>query len=47
MFTEVVFPIVAAQLMKMIYVTSAHQATDTAETDSASSLSMICQLTFL
>ena len=33
-----IFIIVAAQPMKMIYVSGAHRATDTAETDSASSL---------
>ena len=38
MLTGVVYAIAAAQLMKMIYVSSAHQATNTAEIDSASSL---------
>ena len=38
MLTGVVYAIVAAQLMKMIYVSSAHQATNTADIDSASSL---------
>ena len=40
MFTGVVYATAAAQLMKMICqcVSRAHQATDTAETDSASSL---------
>ena len=39
-FTGVVYAIAAAQLMKMIYVSGAHRATDTAsaETDLASSL---------
>ena len=37
-FTGVVFAIAAAQLMKMIYMSGAHRATDTAETDSTSSL---------
>ena len=36
------YAIAAAQLMKMIYVSSAHQATNTAEIDSASSLSHDC-----
>ena len=38
MLTEVVYAIAAAQPMKMIYVSSAHQATNNAEIDSASSL---------
>ena len=38
MLTGVVYAIAAAQLMKMIYVSSAHQATNTAEIDPASSL---------
>ena len=38
MLTGVVYAIAAAQLMKMIYVSSAHQATNTANIDSASSL---------
>ena len=40
MLTGVVYAIAAAQLMKMIYhdVSSEHQATNTAEIDSASSL---------
>ena len=38
MLTGVVYAIAAAQLMKMIYVSSAHQATNTADIDSASSL---------
>ena len=38
MLTRVVYAIAAAQLMKMIYVSSAHQATNTADIDSASSL---------
>ena len=38
MLTGVVYAIVAAQLMKMIYVSSAHQATDTVDIASASSL---------
>ena len=38
MLTGVVYAIAAAQLMKMIYVSSAHQATNTAEIDLASSL---------
>ena len=38
MLTRVVYAIAAAQLMKMIYLSSAHQATHTAEIDSASSL---------
>ena len=38
MFIGAVSATVAAQLMKMIYVSRAHQATDTAETDSASPL---------
>ena len=37
-FAGVVYAIAAALLMKMIYVSRAHQATDTAEIDSASSL---------
>ena len=37
-FTGVVYATAADQLMKMIYVSGAHRATDTAETDSASSL---------
>ena len=37
MLTGVVYAIAAAQLMKMIYVSSVHQATNTAEIDSASS----------
>ena len=37
-FTGVVYAIVAAQLMKMIYMSRTHQATDTEETDSASFL---------
>ena len=36
--TGVVYAIAAAQLMKMIYVSNAHQATNTADIDSASSL---------
>ena len=38
MLTGVVYAIASAQLMKMIYVLSAHQATNTADIDSASSL---------
>ena len=38
MLTGVVYATAAAQLMKMIYVSSAHQATNTANIDSASSL---------
>ena len=38
MLTGVVYAIAAAQLMKMIYVSSAHQATNTADMDSAPSL---------
>ena len=38
MFAGVVYAAAAAQPMKMIYVSRAHQATDTAERDSASSL---------
>ena len=38
MLTGVVHAIAAAQLMKMIYVSSAHQATNIADIDSASSL---------
>ena len=38
MLTGVVYAIAAAQLMKMIYVSSAHQATNTVEMDSAPSL---------
>ena len=38
MLTGVVHAIAAAQLMEMIYVSSAHQATNTADIDSASSL---------
>ena len=38
MLTGVVYAIAAAQLMKMIYVSSAHQETNTANIDSASSL---------
>ena len=38
MFTGVVYAIAAALLMKMIYVSRAHQATDTAVIDSASYL---------
>ena len=41
MLTGVVYAIAAAQLMMMIYVSSAHQATNTAEIDSASSLYLI------
>ena len=33
MLTGVVYAIAAAQLMKMIYVSSAHQATNTADID--------------
>ena len=33
MLTRVVYAIAAAQLMKMIYVSSAHQATNTADID--------------
>ena len=36
--TGVAYAIAAAQLMKMIYVSSAHQATNTADIDSVSSL---------
>ena len=38
MLTGVVYANAAAQLMKMIYVSSAHQANNTADIDSASSL---------
>ena len=38
MLTGVVYAIATAQLMKMIYVSSVNQATNTAEIDSASSL---------
>ena len=38
MLTGAVYAIAAAQPMKMIYVSSAHQATNNAEIDSASSL---------
>ena len=38
MLTGVVYAIAAAQLMEMIYVSSAHQATNTANIASASSL---------
>ena len=38
MLTGVVYTIAVAQLMKMIYVSEAHRVTDTAKTDSASSL---------
>ena len=38
MLTGVVYAIAAAQLMKMIYVSSAHQVTNTAKIDLASSL---------
>ena len=38
MLTGIVYAIAAAQLMKMICFSSAHQATNTADTDSASSL---------
>ena len=38
MLTGVVYAIAAAQLMKMIYVSSVHQATNTADIGSASSL---------
>ena len=38
MLTGVVYTIAAAQLMKMIYVSEAHRAANTAETDSASFL---------
>ena len=38
MLTGVVYSIAAAQLIKMNYVSRAHQATKTAEIDSASSL---------
>ena len=38
MLTGVVYAIVAAQLMKMICLSSSHQATNTADIDSASSL---------
>ena len=50
MFTGVVYATAAAQLMKMIYVSRAHQATYTAKTDLASSLYhhyVPGQLTFL
>ena len=38
MLAEVVYAIAAAKLMKMIYVSSEHQATNIANIDSASSL---------
>ena len=38
MLAGVVYAIAAAQLMKMIYVSSAHQATNTADIDPVSSL---------
>ena len=41
MLTGVVYTIAAAQLMKMIYVSEAHRAANTAETDSASFLSFL------
>ena len=47
MLTGVVTAIAAAQLMKMIYVSSAHQANNTADIDLASSLYHACQLTLL